>query len=169
MKRRVLIAKALSHNPKILFLDEPSAGVDVELRQEMWQIIDKLKQEGVTIILTTHYIEEAEEIADRVGFINEGKIILVEEKKRLLTKLGNKKLVFRLSKKLKKIPEFLKRYTVQLDKSGYELEVYLDKNQNEVVNIITLIKNNKLNFTEFDVKKRSLESIFIDYIKHSKR
>ena len=106
----------------------------------MWQIIDKLKRR-VTIILTTHYIEEAEEIADRVGFINEGKIILVEEKKKLLTKLGNKKLVFRLSKKLKKIPEFLKRYTVaQLDKSGYELEVYLDKNQNEVVNIITYKK-----------------------------
>ena len=83
MKRRVLIAKVLSHNPKILFLDEPSAGVDVELRQEMWQIIYKLKEEGVTIILTTHYIEEAEEIADRVGFINDGKIILVEEKKKL--------------------------------------------------------------------------------------
>jgi len=169
MKRRVLIAKALSHNPKILFLDEPSAGVDVELRQEMWQIIYQLKQEGVTIILTTHYIEEAEEIADRVGFINEGKIILVEEKRKLLTKLGNKKLVFRLSKKLKKIPEFLKKYTLKLNKSGYELEVYLDKNQNEVIDIITLIKNNKLNFIEFDVKKKSLESIFIDLIRHSKR
>ena len=169
MKRRVLIAKALSHNPKILFLDEPSAGVDVELRQEMWKIIYKLKQEGVTIILTTHYIEEAEEIADRVGFINEGKIILVEEKKKLLKKLGNKKLVFILSKKLTKIPNFLKNYRAQLIGSGYKLEVYLDNNQNEVVNIITLIKKNNINFTEFDVKKRSLESIFIDFIRASKK
>ena len=96
----------LYHIIQKFFLDEPSAGVDVELRQEMWEIIYKLKQEGVTIILTTHYIEEAEEIADRVGFINEGKIILVEEKKKLLKKLGNKKLVFILSKKLTKVPDF---------------------------------------------------------------
>ena len=102
MKRRVLIAKALSHNPKILFLDEPSAGVDIELRKEMWDIIYSLKKEGVTIILTTHYIEEAEEIADRVAFINNGKIILVEDKNVLLNKLGNNKLVFTLDKSFKK-------------------------------------------------------------------
>ena len=169
MKRRVLIAKALSHNPKILFLDEPSAGVDVELRQEMWKIIYKLKEEGVTIILTTHYIEEAEEIADRVGFINDGKIILIEEKKKLLTKLGNKKLVFKLSKKLNKVPKFLNNYIVKLNKQGKELEINLDKNQNEVIKIISLIKKYNLSFLEFDVRKRSLESIFINFIKGYKK
>ena len=167
MKRRVLIAKALSHNPKILFLDEPSAGVDVELRQEMWQIIYKLREKGVTIILTTHYIEEAEEIADRVGFINEGKIILVEEKKKLLNKLGNKKLVLKLSKKLIKIPSFLNIYSVKLTKNGRELEINLDKSQNEAIDIINLIKKNNISFLEFDIKKRSLESIFINFIKEN--
>ena len=165
MKRRVLIAKALSHNPKILFLDEPSAGVDVELRQEMWQIIYKLKEEGVTIILTTHYIEEAEEIADRVGIINEGKIILVEEKKKLLRKLGNKKLVFKLTKKLKVLPKYLENYSTSLKKLGKELEINLDNNKNQAIEIISLIKKNKLSFIDFDIKKRSLESIFINFIK----
>ncbi len=169
MKRRVLIAKALSHNPKILFLDEPSAGVDVELRQEMWQIIYKLKEEGVTIILTTHYIEEAEEIADRVGFINDGKIILVEEKKKLLAKLGNKKLVLKLSKRLKKVPNFLNNYSTKLNKLGKELEVNLDNKKNQAIDILALIKKNKLNFLDFDIKKRSLESIFINFIKGNKR
>ena len=165
MKRRVLIAKALSHNPKILFLDEPSAGVDVELRQEMWKIIYKLKEEGVTIILTTHYIEEAEEIADRVGIINEGKIILVEEKKKLLRKLGNKKLVFKLTKKLKVLPKYLEKYSTSLKKLGKELEINLDNNKNQAIEIISLIKKNKLSFVDFDIKKRSLESIFINFIR----
>ena len=169
MKRRVLIAKALSHNPKILFLDEPSAGVDVELRQEMWQIIYKLKEEGVTIILTTHYIEEAEEIADRVGFINDGKIILVEEKKKLLAKLGNKTLVLKLSKQLKKPPSFLNNYSTQLNKLGKELEIKLDNRKNQAIDILALIKKNKFNFLDFDIKKRSLESIFINFIKGNKR
>ena len=168
MKRRVLIAKALSHNPKILFLDEPSAGVDVELRQEMWQIIYKLKAEGVTIILTTHYIEEAEEIADRVGFINDGKIILVEEKKKLLAKLGNKKLVLKLSKQLKKVPSFLKNYSTKLNKLGKELEINLDNKKNQAIDINATIKKNKFNFLDFDIKKRSLESIFINFIKGNK-
>ncbi len=169
MKRRVLIAKALSHNPKILFLDEPSAGVDVELRQEMWQIIYKLKEEGVTIILTTHYIEEAEEIADRVGFINDGKIILVEEKKKLLAKLGNKTLVLKLSKQLKKPPHFLNSYSTKLNKLGKELEINLDNKKNQAIDILALIKKNKLNFLDFDIKKRSLESIFINFIKGNKK
>ena len=168
MKRRVLIAKALSHNPKILFLDEPSAGVDVELRQEMWQIIYKLKEEGVTIILTTHYIEEAEEIADRVGFINDGKIILVEEKKKLLAKLGNKTLVLKLSKQLKKPPHFLNSYSTKLNKLGKELEINLDNRKNQAIDILALIKKNKLNFLDFDIKKKSLESIFISFIKGNK-
>ena len=169
MKRRVLIAKALSHNPKILFLDEPSAGVDVELRQEMWQIIYKLKEEGVTIILTTHYIEEAEEIADRVGFINDGKIILVEEKKKLLAKLGNKTLVLKLSKQLKKPPSFLNNYSTKLNKLGKELEINLDNRKNQAIDILALIKKNKLNFLDFDIKKKSLESIFINFIKGNKK
>ena len=169
MKRRVLIAKALSHNPKILFLDEPSAGVDVELRQEMWQIIYKLKEEGVTIILTTHYIEEAEEIADRVGFINDGKIILVEEKKKLLAKLGNKKLVLKLSKQLKKVPNFLNNYSTKLNKLGKELEINLDNRKSQAIDILATIKKNKFNFIDFDIKKRSLESIFINLIKDNKK
>ena len=110
MKRRVLIAKALSHEPLVLFLDEPTAGVDVELRKDMWGIIRSLKDSGVTIILTTHYIEEAEEIADRVAFINNGKIILVEDKNVLLNKLGNNKLVFTLDKSFKKVPAVLNKY-----------------------------------------------------------
>ena len=169
MKRRVLIAKALSHNPKILFLDEPSAGVDVELRQEMWQIIYKLKEEGVTIILTTHYIEEAEEIADRVGFINDGKIILIEEKKKLLAKLGNKKLVLKFSKQLKKVPSFLNNYSTKLNKLGKELEINLDNSKSQAIDILTIIKKNKFNFIDFDIKKRSLESIFINFIKDNKK
>ena len=169
MKRRVLIAKALSHNPKILFLDEPSAGVDVELRQEMWQIIYKLKEEGVTIILTTHYIEEAEEIADRVGFINDGKIILVEEKKKLLAKLGNKKLVLKLSRQLKKVPNFLNNYSTKLNKLGKELEINLDNRKSQAIDILATIKKNKFNFIDFDIKKRSLESIFINFIKDNKK
>ena len=168
-KNRVSLAKALINDPKILFLDEPSAGVDVELRQEMWQIIYKLKEEGVTIILTTHYIEEAEEIADRVGFINDGKIILVEEKKKLLAKLGNKTLVLKLSKQLKKPPSFLNNYSTQLNKLGKELEINLDNRKNQAIDILALIKKNKLNFLDFDIKKRSLESIFINFIKGNKK
>ncbi len=166
MKRRVLIAKALSHNPKILFLDEPSAGVDVELRQEMWEIIFSLKKEGVTIILTTHYIEEAEEISDRVGFINKGKIILVENTKKLVSELGNNKLVFTLLKTLKKPPAFLKEYTSNLKKSGKVLEVHINKQSEDMLKIIPLLKRNKINFIDFDIKKRSLESIFVSYIRN---
>ena len=121
------------------------------------------------IILTTHYIEEAEEIADRVVFINDGKIILIEEKKKLLTKFGNKKLVFKLSKKLNKVPKFLNNYIAKLNKKGKELEINLDKNQNEVIQIISLIKKYNLSFLEFDVRKRSLESIFINFIKGYKK
>ena len=124
-----------------------------------------MRNTGVTIILTTHYIEEAEEIADRVGIINEGKIILVEEKKKLLRKLGNKKLVFKLTKKLKVLPKYLEKYSTSLKKLGKELEINLDNNKNQAIEIISIIKKNKLSFIDFDVKKRSLESIFINFIK----
>merc|ERR1711904_176329 len=114
MKRRVLIAKALSHEPSILFLDEPTAGVDVELRKEMWKVVEDLRETGVTIILTTHYIEEAEAIADRVGVINQGELIIVEQKKELLKKMGNKTLTVELQEEIIKIPDELRKYNLPL-------------------------------------------------------
>ncbi len=168
MKRRVLIAKALSHNPDVLFLDEPSAGVDVELRKEMWQVINKLKKEGVTIILTTHYIEEAEEIADTVGFLNNGKLILVENKKKLLSTLGNKKLVLTLTNVTKTAPSFLRKYNTKVINKGKQLEIILDNDNKTTVDIISLLKNKKFKFSEFNIKKRTLESIFVDYISRNK-
>ncbi len=168
MKRRVLIAKALSHQPIILFLDEPSAGVDIELRKEMWDLIYSLKKEGVTIILTTHYIEEAEEIADRVAFINNGKIILVEDKKTLLNKLGNNKLVFSFDKLLKKTPLFIKKYPHKVNKDKNTIEILLSKNKKEVSEILMNIKKNNIDYLDFTIKKRSLESILVDFIKKKK-
>ena len=121
MKRRLLIAKALSHEPSILFLDEPTAGVDVKLRQDMWRLIEKLKKSGVTIILTTHYIEEAEEIADRVGVINRGKIVVVEEKSELMRKLGKKQLILELFTKLEFVPKQLEPFKLELGKGGSQI------------------------------------------------
>ena len=167
MKRRVLIAKALSHEPNILFLDEPSAGVDIELRRDMWKVIYSLKKKGVTIILTTHYIEEAEEIADRVAFINNGRIILVENKKALLNKLGDNKLVITFEKLLKnKIPNFLRSYTYKINKEKKTIEILLNKDKSEVSEILISLKKNKVNYLDFTIEKRSLESIFIDFIKN---
>ena len=167
MKRRVLIAKALSHEPNILFLDEPSAGVDIELRRDMWKVIYSLKKKGVTIILTTHYIEEAEEIADRVAFINNGRIILVENKKALLSKLGNNKLVITFEKLLKnKIPNFLRSYTYKINKEKKAIEILLNKDKSEVSEILISLKKNKVNYLDFTIEKRSLEGIFIDFIKN---
>ena len=168
MKRRVLIAKALSHNPRILFLDEPSAGVDIELRKEMWDIIYNLKKEGVTIILTTHYIEEAEEIADRVAFINNGKIILVEDKKVLLNKLGNNKLVFSSEKIFEKVPAILKKYPHKINEKKNTIEFFLSKEKDEVSDILLSFKKSRTRFLDFNIEKRSLESIFVDYIKREK-
>ena len=165
MKRRVLIAKALSHEPSILFLDEPTAGVDVELRRDMWKVVEDLRKTGVTIILTTHYIEEAEEISDRVGFINEGQIVLVENTKKLVTKLGNNKLVLSLPSSIKKTPSFLNKYSSILKKSGRVLEIHINKQSDELIKIINLLKRNKFKFLDFDIKQRSLESIFVNYIR----
>ncbi len=164
MKRRVLIAKALSHNPVILFLDEPSAGVDIELRKEMWKVIYALKKEGVTIILTTHYIEEAEEIADRVAFINNGKIILVEDKKTLLNKSGNNKLVIIFNKAPKTIPIFIKKYPCKINKEKKTIEILLSKEKSEVSDILLALKRNKIKYVDFTIQKRSLESIFVNFI-----
>ena len=167
MKRRVLIAKALSHEPSVLFLDEPTASVDVELRKDMWEIINKLKDRGVTIILTTHYIEEAENLADRVGVINQGKIIIVDKKDELIKRLGEKKLIIELKQKLLFIPTNLKIYKLTLDKNGTKL-TYLYDNQNERTGITTLlnsIKDEGLNLKDIKTEKSSLESIFINLVK----
>jgi ABC-2 type transport system ATP-binding protein len=167
MKRRVLIAKALSHEPDILFLDEPSAGVDVELRKEMWEIIKDLKKEGVTIILTTHYIEEAEEIADRVGIINGGELLLVEEKNLLLSKMGSKTLRIELTSKIKSIPKSLSSYNLQLSETGNSI-IYNYKRKEEKTGITSLLLDLKkagLKLTDLDTKQTSLEEIFVDMVK----
>ena len=167
MKRRVLIAKALSHEPNILFLDEPSAGVDVELRKEMWGIIKDLKKEGVTIILTTHYIEEAEEMADRVGIINNGELLLVEEKKDLLSKMGSKTLTIELTSKIKSIPKSLSSYDLKLLDTGNVI-IYNYKRTEEKTGITSLLLDLKkagLQLSDLNTKQTSLEEIFVDMVK----
>ena len=168
MKRRVLIAKALSHEPKILFLDEPSAGVDVELRKEMWGIIKDLKKDGVTIILTTHYIEEAEEMADRVGIINNGELLLVEEKKDLLSKMGSKTLTIELTSKIKSIPKSLSSYDLKLLDTGNVI-IYNYKRIEEKTGITSLLLDLKkagLQLSDLNTKQTSLEEIFVDMVKN---
>ena len=167
MKRRVLIAKALSHEPEILFLDEPSAGVDVELRKEMWEIIKRLKKDGVTIILTTHYIEEAEEIADRVGIINNGELLLVEEKKDLLSKMGSKTLTIELATKVKTLPKSLSSFNLQLADNGSSI-IYNYKRKEEKTGITSLLLDLKkagLKLADLNTKQTSLEEIFVDMVK----
>ena len=168
MKRSVLIAKALSHEPNILFLDEPSAGVDVELRKEMWGIIKDLKKEGVTIILTTHYIEEAEEMADRVGIINNGELLLVEEKKDLLSKMGSKTLTIELTSKIKSIPKSLSSYDLKLLDTGNVI-IYNYKRTEEKTGITSLLLDLKkagLQLSDLNTKQTSLEEIFVDMVKN---
>ena len=168
MKRRVLIAKALSHEPNILFLDEPSAGVDVELRKEMWGIIKDLKKEGVTIILTTHYIEEAEEMADRVGIINNGELLLVEEKKDLLSKMGSKTLTIELTSKIKSIPKSVSSYDLKLLDTG-NVVIYNYKRTEEKTGITSLLLDLKkagLQLSDLNTKQTSLEEIFVDMVKN---
>jgi len=167
MKRRVLIAKALSHEPSVLFLDEPSASVDVELRKDMWNIIKKLRDKGVTIILTTHYIEEAEEIADRVGIINHGKIIIVDEKDELIKKLGQKKLIIELQEKIKSIPRKLKYFDLVINKNLNQITYTYDtKNERTgITELLNLIKSEGLILKDLNTEKSSLESIFINLVK----
>ena len=139
MKRRVLIAKALSHEPKILFLDEPTAGVDVELRKDMWSIVRKLRDSGVTIILTTHYIEEAEQIADRVGVINDGQLLLVDDKDNLMQELGRKQLIIELKTAIEKVPESLSTYAIELSEDGQQL-IYTYDTQSNSTGITALLQ-----------------------------
>ena len=167
MKRRVLIAKALSHEPTVLFLDEPSASVDVELRKDMWEVVKRLREKGVTIILTTHYIEEAEEIADRVGIINNGKIILVDNKDELIKKLGQKKLMIDLHDKIKKIPNSLNKYNLTLNKNGDQL-IYTystKKIKTGITSLLNTVREEGLNLKDINTEKSSLESIFINLVK----
>jgi len=167
MKRRVLIAKALSHQPSIIFLDEPSASVDVELRKDMWKIIKRLKKNGVTIILTTHYIEEAQEISDRVAIINQGKIIIVEKKDELIKRLGQKKLIIELHQKISKIPDKLTSYNLVLNNDGTQI-TYIYDTTNERTGITTLlnqIRDEGLNLKDINTEKSSLEDIFINLVK----
>ena len=165
MKRRVMIAKALSHEPKILFLDEPSAGVDVELRKSMWNQVKKLKESGVTIILTTHYIEEAEEMADRVGVMNKGKLILIEDKKKLMKKLGKKELIITLSKSLKKIPDELTKFNLNLVESRKLIFTFdPQKTNNDVSYLLESLRKNLITFSDINIKESSLEEIFVGLV-----
>lgn len=166
MKRRVLIAKALCHEPDIVFLDEPTAGVDVELRKDMWHLIHKLRERGVTIILTTHYIEEAEEMADRVGVINAGKLLLVEDKNVLMRRLGKKKLTLDLLKPLKKVPQTLKGYDVSLQNNGEQLVFTYDTRSNRtgIVSLMQCLGEQKIRFSDLNTEQSSLEKIFIDLL-----
>jgi ABC-2 type transport system ATP-binding protein len=169
MKRRVLIAKALAHEPRILFLDEPTAGVDVELRQDMWQIVRALRAAGVTIILTTHYIDEAEELADRVGVINKGEIVLVEEKIALMRKLGGKHLVLQLNEPLPEVPAALAHHPLTLSSDRREL-VYTYDARTGRTGITTLLQELAaagIQFIDLRTSQTSLEDIFIDLVKKS--
>ena len=169
MKRRVLIAKALSHEPKVLFLDEPTASVDVELRKDMWKVIQKLKAKNVTIILTTHYIEEAEEIADRVGIINNGKIILVDEKENLIQKLGQKILKIELAEPIELIPNELENFKLQINQDRNILTyVYDTKGKNTgITSLLSEIKSLGLQLKDISTEQSSLESIFLNLVKES--
>src|SRR5216684_186578 len=169
MKRRVLIAKALSHEPRILFLDEPTAGVDVELRKGMWEVVRTLQASGVTIILTTHYIEEAEELADRIGVINKGEIILVEDKAGLMQKLGKKRLKLHLQGKIDAIPADVAAYDLELCDGGHEL-IYTYDTKGERTGITSLLSDLRkagIRFYDLDTTQSSLEDIFVSLVRAS--
>jgi ABC-2 type transport system ATP-binding protein len=170
MKRRVLIAKALSHEPKILFLDEPTAGVDVNLRKDMWEVVRLLRASGVTIILTTHYIAEAEEMADRIGVINDGELILVEDKAELMRKLGRKQLTLQLHKKLDAVPDELAAHHLTLATDGNEL-LYTYDTQGERTGITALLgdlNRSGIRFKDLNTTQSSLEDIFVDLVRQDK-
>jgi ABC-2 type transport system ATP-binding protein len=170
MKRRVLIAKALSHEPEVLFLDEPTAGVDVELRQDMWQVVRGLRASGVTIILTTHYIEEAEDMADRIGVISKGEIILIENKAELMHKLGKKQLTLQLHQQLDALPPELARHNLALVSDGHEL-VYTYDSQAERTGITGLLQDLNqagVRFKDLQTTQSSLEDIFVDLVRQRK-
>jgi ABC-2 type transport system ATP-binding protein len=168
MKRRVMIAKALSHEPRILFLDEPTAGVDVELRREMWEMVRSLRETGVTIILTTHYIDEAEEMADRIGVINHGEIVLVEEKAELMRKLGRKRLTLQLEEPLEAIPEALAAYNLKPAAGGEELVYSYDTREDgrgDIAALLADLERSGVRFKDLQTEQSSLEEIFVSLVR----
>ncbi|WP_431014934.1 ABC transporter ATP-binding protein [Bradyrhizobium pachyrhizi] len=167
MKRRVMIAKALSHEPQILFLDEPTAGVDVELRKGMWEVVRTLQAAGVTIILTTHYIEEAEEMADRIGVINKGEIILIEDKATLMQKLGRKELTLQLQNKLEAIPDVLSAYNLELSDDGRTVTYDYDTkgDRTGITSLLNDLRNAGIRISDLDTKQSSLEDIFVSLVR----
>ena len=167
MKRRVLIAKALIHEPRLLFLDEPTASVDVELRQSMWDVVADLKKDGVTIILTTHYIEEAEAIADRVGIINKGELLLIEEKASLMQKFGQKILKVELQKKLKQLPKELSEKNVKLSDDGLSITYIYDTKQKKtgITKLLSNLSNSGINLRDIQTDQSSLEEIFVNLVR----
>jgi len=170
MKRRVLIAKALVHEPDILFLDEPTAGVDVELRQDMWNVVKSLREQGVTVILTTHYIEEAEKLADRIGVINHGEIILIEEKAKLMRDLGRKQLSLHLADTLDEIPAELQRFSLELGEGQREL-VYTYDTRGEhtgITDLINALRDAGIRFNDLQTSQSSLEEIFVDLVRRQR-
>ncbi len=169
MKRRVLIAKALSHEPSILFLDEPTAGVDVELRKDMWQVVEELRKNGVTIILTTHYIEEAEAIADRVGVINQGEIVVVDQTKELLKRMGHKKLTVELQEQLSEIPNNLAKYNLEIgrDKMSINYTYNVQAKQTGITNLLQDLKDEGLKLKDLKTEQSTLEKIFVSLVKEN--
>ncbi len=167
MKRRVMIAKALSHEPKILFLDEPTAGVDVALRRDMWNMVRGLRDEGVTIILTTHYIEEAEEIADRIGVINKGEIVIIEDKNELMKKLGKKQLTLHLQNPIINVPIELNEYSLEILADGHQLLYTFDvqKEHTGIVPLLRKLSECKIEFKDLHTKESSLEEIFVNLVR----
>ncbi|WP_188607295.1 ABC transporter ATP-binding protein [Chelatococcus reniformis] len=170
MKRRVMIAKALSHEPQILFLDEPTAGVDVELRRDMWGLVRDLRAQGVTIILTTHYIEEAEEMADRIGVINNGELIVVEEKRELMRKLGKKQLTLHLQNPLREVPALLAGHGLALSADGQELVYTYDGNRSDtgIPALLADVNRSGLAFNDLRTAQSSLEDIFVDLVRNGR-
>jgi ABC-2 type transport system ATP-binding protein len=170
MKRRVMIAKALSHEPRVLFLDEPTAGVDVELRRDMWGVVRRLKQDGVTIILTTHYIEEAEEMADRVGVINKGELILVEEKSALMRKLGRKELTLELAAPMTAVPAALSDFALALSPDGQELTYRYDTKAERtgITRLLQALADSGIRFRDLRTSQSSLEQIFVELVRRDR-
>jgi len=167
MKRRVMIGKALAHEPRILFLDEPTAGVDVELRKDMWQVVRELRESGVTIILTTHYIEEAEEMADRIGVINKGEVILVEEKNSLMRKLGEKSLTLHLKEAIAEVPAGLNEFDLEVSNEGKDLVYTYDTQQesSDITALLDAVEEAGLSFMDLETRQNSLEEIFVNLVK----